>query len=102
MESIRSSMRAEAEPIKSQVDAVTSENIKQVNEQEKSFLQLLNSQDIKYDDYISYLIELGKTYHGYLSSDNPQTLICEGTKNLKIDPIPEATKPLYPVFTVGQ
>ncbi|XP_065921898.1 tripartite motif-containing protein 2-like [Magallana gigas] len=102
MESIRTSMRAEAESLKSMVDAVTSDNIKQLNEQEKSLLQLLNSQDKKYNDYISYLNELVKKCHGYLSSKNLQILMSEITKNLKIDPIPETTRPVPPVFTAGQ
>ncbi|XP_034312245.2 uncharacterized protein [Magallana gigas] len=102
MESIRTSMRAEAESLKGMVDAVTSYNIKQVNEQEKSLLQLLNSQDKKYNDYISYLNELVKKCHGYLSFKNLQILMNEITKNLKIDLIPETTKPVPPVFTAGQ
>eukprot|EP00105_Crassostrea_gigas_P016258 XP_011433583.1 PREDICTED: E3 ubiquitin-protein ligase TRIM71 [Crassostrea gigas] len=102
MESICTSMRAEAESLKSMVDAVTSDNIKQVNEQEKSLLQLLNSQDKKYNDYISNLNELVKKCHGYLSSKNLQILMNEITKNLKIDPIPETTRLVPPVFTAGQ
>nr|XP_034311356.1 uncharacterized protein LOC105342752 [Crassostrea gigas] len=102
MENIRTSMRAEAESLKKLVDAVTSDNIKQVNEQEKYLLQLLYSQEIKYNDYNSYLNELAKKFHGYLSSKNLQTLICDGTMNLKIDPIPETTKPVSPIFTAGQ
>ncbi|XP_052690122.1 uncharacterized protein LOC128168069 [Crassostrea angulata] len=102
MENIRTSMRAEAESLKSMVDAVTSDYIKQVNEQEKYLLQLFYSQEIKYNDYNSYLNELAKKFHGYLSSKNLQTLICDGTMNLNIDPIPETTKPVSPVFTAGQ
>ncbi|XP_052685265.1 myosin-9-like [Crassostrea angulata] len=102
MESIRKSMRTEAESLKSLVDAVTSDNIKQVNEQEKSLLQLLNSQVKKYIDYISYLKELLKKFHGYLSFENLQRMMSEDTKNLKINPIPVVTKPVPPVFTAGQ
>ncbi|XP_052690222.1 uncharacterized protein LOC128168150 [Crassostrea angulata] len=102
MDSIRASMMAEAESLKRMVDTLTSNNIKQVNEQEKSLLQLLNSQDKKYNDYISYLNELVKKFHGYLSSKNLQILMDEITKNLKIDPIPETTKPVPPVFNAGQ
>uniref|UniRef100_A0A8W8J2A0 B box-type domain-containing protein n=1 Tax=Magallana gigas TaxID=29159 RepID=A0A8W8J2A0_MAGGI len=102
MDSIRASMKAEAESLKRMVDALTSDNIKQVNEQEKFLLQLLNSQDKKYNDYISYLYELVKKFHGYLSSKNLQILMDEITKNLKIDPIPETTKPVPPVFTASQ
>nr|XP_034312180.1 uncharacterized protein LOC109620518 isoform X1 [Crassostrea gigas] len=102
MDSIRASMKAEAESLKRMVDTLTSNNIKQVNEQEKSLLQLLNSQDKKYNDYISYLNELVKKFHGYLSSKNLQILMDEITKNLKIDPIPETTKPVHPVFNAGQ
>ncbi|XP_034311356.2 tripartite motif-containing protein 2-like [Magallana gigas] len=101
MKSIRTSMRDDAESLKKLVDAVTSDNIKQVNEQEKYLLQLFYSQEIKYNDYNSYLDELTKKFHGYLSSKTLQTLICDGTMNLKIDPIPE-TKPVSPVFTAGQ
>ncbi|XP_065922944.1 E3 ubiquitin-protein ligase TRIM71 isoform X2 [Magallana gigas] len=102
MESLRTTIRAAAESLKSMVDAVTSDNIKQVNEQEKSLLQLLNAQEKKYNDYISYINEHVKKFHGYLFSKNLQILMSEITKNLKIDPIPVTTKPVPPVFTAGQ
>eukprot|EP00105_Crassostrea_gigas_P033508 XP_011456910.1 PREDICTED: E3 ubiquitin-protein ligase TRIM71 isoform X2 [Crassostrea gigas] len=102
MESLRTSIRTAAESLKSMVDAVTSDNIKQVNEQEKSLLQLLNAQEKKYNDYISYINEHVKKFHGYLFSKNLQILMSEITKNLKIDPIPVTTKPVPPVFTAGQ
>nr|XP_011456909.2 uncharacterized protein LOC105348982 [Crassostrea gigas]XP_034312022.1 uncharacterized protein LOC105348982 [Crassostrea gigas] len=102
MESLRTSIRTAAESLKSMVDAVTSDNIKQVNEQEKSLLQLLNAQEKKYNDYISYINEHVKKFHGYLFSKNLQILMSEITKNLKIDPIPETTKPVPPLFTAGQ
>eukprot|EP00105_Crassostrea_gigas_P034243 XP_019918391.1 PREDICTED: uncharacterized protein LOC105317358 [Crassostrea gigas] len=104
MDDIRASMKAEAESLKKMVDSVTSHKIEQVNEIEESLQQLLKFQYIKYNGYISYLHELVKKFHGYLSSKDIKTLMSDvtGTTNLKIDPIPETVKPVSPVFTAGQ
>eukprot|EP00105_Crassostrea_gigas_P031169 XP_011453768.1 PREDICTED: uncharacterized protein LOC105346756 [Crassostrea gigas] len=102
MDDIRASMKAEAESLKSMVDTITSQKIEQVNEIEESLQELLKSQDIKYNGYISYLYELVKKFYGYLSSKDIKTLLSEIIRNLKIDPIPETVKPIPPVFTAGQ
>ncbi|XP_052686812.1 uncharacterized protein LOC128165910 [Crassostrea angulata] len=102
MDDIRASIKAEAESLKRMVDKVTSHKIEQVNEIEESFQQQLKSQDIKYNGYISYLHELVKKFHGYLSSEDIKTLMSEITTNLKIDLIPATTKPVPPEFTAGQ
>lgn len=102
MDSIRSSLREEAESLKRLVDTVTLDNIKQVDKQEDSLLQLLKLQNNKYNDHISYLNQLVIKLHGYLASDDLQTLISERSKNLKTEPIPETTKPVLPIFTPGR
>ncbi|XP_052689282.1 uncharacterized protein LOC128167536 [Crassostrea angulata] len=102
MDDIRASMKAEAESLKRMVHSVTLQKIKQVDEIEESLQELLKSQDIKYNGYISYLHELVNKFHGYLSSKDIKTLMSEIIKNLKIDPIPETVKPVPPVFTAGQ
>nr|XP_034312130.1 uncharacterized protein LOC117684384 [Crassostrea gigas] len=102
MDDIRASMRAKAESLKSMVDAATSDKIKEVNKIEKSILQLLNSQDKRYNGYISYLYDLVKQFHDYLCSKDIKTLVSKITTNLKVDPIPETTKPVPAVFTAAQ
>uniref|UniRef100_K1PXV7 Tripartite motif-containing protein 2 n=1 Tax=Magallana gigas TaxID=29159 RepID=K1PXV7_MAGGI len=104
MDGIRSSMRDEAMSLKTLVDEVTSDNMEQVNKVEDSIREMLQSQDKTYQDYISYLEDLVKKFHGYLSSthlkNNP--IIFPLTKQLKIQPIPQTTKPVPPVFTAGR
>ncbi|XP_052685924.1 tripartite motif-containing protein 2-like [Crassostrea angulata] len=104
MDSIRSSMRDEAKTLKKLVDEVTSDNIEQVNKMEESLKEMLHSQDKTYQDYISYLEDLVKQFHGYLSSTQLQNnpIIFSLSEHLKIRPIPETTKPVPPVFTAGQ
>lgn len=101
IDSIRTSMKTEAESLKSLVDIVTSDNIDEVNRMEKLISQMLKSQDLNYENYISYLHELVKKFHGYLSSTNLQKVISAISENSKIQPIPETTKPIPPEFTPG-
>lgn len=61
-------MKSDAESLKSLVDTVTSDNIEQVNKIEESILENLQSQENKYKDYICYLEDLVKEFHGYLFS----------------------------------
>ncbi|XP_022339905.2 uncharacterized protein LOC111134799 [Crassostrea virginica] len=100
MESIRISMKANAESLKNLVDVVTSENIEHTHTLEKSLLKKLKSQEKTYDDYISYLWKMSDEFQEYLSITNQKLLF--KSKTLKIQPIPETTKPVPPVFVVGQ
>ncbi|XP_062595816.1 uncharacterized protein LOC134257189 [Saccostrea cucullata] len=102
MDNIRTSMKAEAESLKSLVDKVQSENMKHLDQIEHSLLEDLNSQDKAFSDYITYLQDLVKEYHGYLSATKSQKLISLTSEALKIQPIPETTKPCPPEFTAGQ
>eukprot|EP00105_Crassostrea_gigas_P033330 XP_011456668.1 PREDICTED: uncharacterized protein LOC105348797 [Crassostrea gigas] len=103
MEGIRISMKAKAESVKKLVDTVTSNKIEQVDKIEQSLLQTLNSQNQQIDDYINSLNDLVKTFYGYLSPSNIEQLtFALKSENLVIRPIPETSKPVPPVFTVGQ
>ncbi|XP_065938565.1 E3 ubiquitin-protein ligase TRIM71 isoform X2 [Magallana gigas] len=103
MESIRTSMKAEAESVKKLVDTLTSDNIEQVHKLEQSLLQTLNGQNQQIDDYINSLNDLVKTFYGYLSPSNIEQLtFALKSENLVIRPIPETSKPVPPIFTVGQ
>nr|XP_022340417.1 uncharacterized protein LOC111135025 [Crassostrea virginica] len=100
IESIRTSMKAEAESLKNLVDEVTSENIDHTYAMEKSLLEMLKSQETIYDDFIAYLLKMSDEFQEYLSITNQKLLF--QSKTIKIQPIPETTKPLPPVFTAGQ
>nr|XP_034317850.1 uncharacterized protein LOC105330023 [Crassostrea gigas] len=103
IEGVRTSMKAEAESVKKLVDTLTSDNIEQVNKIEQSLLETLNSQNQQIDDYINYLNDLIQIYYGYLSPSNIEQLtLALQSENLIIRPIPETSKPVPPVFTVGQ
>ncbi|XP_078310465.1 uncharacterized protein LOC111136171 isoform X2 [Crassostrea virginica] len=99
MESIRTSMEAEAESLKNLVDEVTSENIKHTHTMEKSLLEMLKSQETTYEDYMTYLENMSDEFQKYLSITNQKLLF---SKTLKIQSIPETTKPVPPVFTAGR
>ncbi|XP_062591643.1 uncharacterized protein LOC134253149 [Saccostrea cucullata] len=100
MDNIRTSMKTEGESLKSLVDTVISENMKQLDQIEHSLLEDLNTQDKTMDDYITYLNNLVKELHRCLASTETQKLMCE--KKPKIRSIPETTKPVTPGFTAGQ
>ncbi|XP_022341832.2 uncharacterized protein LOC111135782 [Crassostrea virginica] len=100
MESIRTSMKTEAESLKNLVDEVTSENIEHTHTMEKSLLKMLKSQETTYDDYITYLWKMSDEFQEYLSITNRKLLF--KYKTLKIQPIPETTKPLPPVFMTSK
>nr|XP_022341359.1 uncharacterized protein LOC111135512 [Crassostrea virginica] len=99
MESIRTSMNAEAESLKNLVDEVTSEKKKHTHTMEKSLLKMLKSQETTYDDYIAYLGKMNDDFQEYLSSTNKRLLFSE---TLRIKTIPETTRPVPPVFTKGK
>ncbi|XP_022345841.2 uncharacterized protein LOC111138260 [Crassostrea virginica] len=67
---------------------------------EKSLLKLLKSEETTYDDYIAYLWKMSDEFQEYLSITNQKLLF--KSKTLKIQPIPETTKPVQPVFNAGQ
>ncbi|XP_062566308.1 tripartite motif-containing protein 2-like [Saccostrea cucullata] len=100
MDNIRTCMKTEGETLKSLVDTVISENMKQLDQIEHSLLEDLNTQDKTMDDYITYLDNLFKELHRCLSSTETQKLMSE--KKPKIRSIPETTKPVTPGFTAGQ
>nr|XP_022343914.1 tripartite motif-containing protein 5-like isoform X2 [Crassostrea virginica] len=99
MESIRTSMKAEAESLKNLVDEVTSENIEHTYTMEKSLLKMLKSQETTYDDYIAYLWKMSEEFQEYLSLTHQKLMF---SKTLKIQPIPETTESVPPVFTASQ
>ncbi|XP_052677993.1 uncharacterized protein LOC128159005 [Crassostrea angulata] len=103
MEGIRTSMKAEAESVKKLVDTLTSDNIEQVDKLEQSLLQTLNDQNQQIDDYINSLNDLVRTFYGYLSPSNIEELtFALKSENSVIRPLPETSKPVPPIFTVGQ
>ena len=99
MESIRTSMKAEAGSLKNLVDEVTTENIENTYTMEKTLLKMLKSQETTYDDYIAYLGKMSDEFEEYLSITNQKLLF---SKTLKIQLIPEPTKPVPPLFTAGR
>ncbi|XP_022312752.2 uncharacterized protein LOC111117812 [Crassostrea virginica] len=99
MESIRTSMKAEAESLKNLVDEVTSEKIEHTHTMEKSLLQMLKSQKTTYNDYMKYLGKMSDKFQEYLSTTNQKLL---SSDILKIQSIPETSKPVPPVFTSCQ
>ncbi|XP_062566594.1 tripartite motif-containing protein 2-like [Saccostrea cucullata] len=100
IDNIRTSMKTEGETLKSLVDTVISENMKQLDQIEQSLLEDLNTQDKTLDDYITYLNNLVKELHRCLSSTETQKLMSE--KKPKIRSIPETAKPVTPGFIAGQ
>ncbi|XP_022308910.2 uncharacterized protein LOC111114741 [Crassostrea virginica] len=99
MESIRTSMRAEAESLKNLIDKVTSEKIEHTHTMEKSLFQMLKSQETTYNDYNKYLEKLSDKFQEYLSTTNQKLL---SSDILKIQSIPETSKPVQPVYMAGQ
>ncbi|XP_062569810.1 E3 ubiquitin-protein ligase TRIM36-like [Saccostrea cucullata] len=102
MDSIRTSMKAEAESLKNMVDTVLSENMEELNQIEKSLLEKLKSQEKTFDDYIAYLSDLVKEFQSYLSSTELTNFTTQLPDNLKIKSIPETTKPVTPEFSPAQ
>lgn len=83
---------------------VMTDNLEQVKKIEQSLIKELQIQDKNYENYNSYLEDLIKDIHDYLSFDkvtnNP--IIFSLSEHLKTKPISETKKPVYPVFTDGQ
>ncbi|XP_062590548.1 E3 ubiquitin-protein ligase TRIM71-like [Saccostrea cucullata] len=102
MDSIRTSMKSEAESLKNMVDTVLSENIEELHQIEKSLLEKLKSQEKTFDDYIAYLSDLVKEFQSYLSSTKLTNFTTKLPENLQIKSIPETTKPVKPEFSSAQ
>ncbi|XP_056004129.1 uncharacterized protein LOC125662447 isoform X2 [Ostrea edulis] len=103
MDSLRTAMKVDGESLTSIVNEVVSKNIQQVDNIEQSLLEKLQSQDTTVKDYISYLHDLVKEFHNYLSSSKLTDIIPKLSEKFKdIRPLPEKTKPVTPVFTVSQ
>jgi hypothetical protein len=103
MDSLRASVKADGESIKSVVDTIVSENVQHVDNIEYVLLEKLRIQNTTFDDYISYLHQLRKDFHSYLASLQVSNIIPKPSERvLEILPVPETQKPATPVFTVGQ
>ncbi|XP_062585873.1 uncharacterized protein LOC134247546, partial [Saccostrea cucullata] len=100
MENIRSEMKTDGESLKSLVDTVVSENMKQLDLIEQSLLEDLNTQDKTFDNYITYLNYLANELNICLSPTEPHKLMF--AKKPKIHFLLETTKPATPGFTAGQ
>ena len=70
MESIRTSMKAEAISLKNLVDEVSSENIEDTHTIEKTLLKMLKCQETTYDDYIAYLGKMSDDFQQHLPLAN--------------------------------
>lgn len=104
VDGLRSSMRDEGRSLKLLVDMVTSDNIAQVNRIEESLIEMLQSQDKTYNDYISYLRDHVETLYDFLFSTKSKTVhtLFVPYEHLKTRPIPETTKPVPPILTPGR
>ncbi|XP_061182195.1 uncharacterized protein LOC133190533 [Saccostrea echinata] len=100
MDSLRTSIKADAESLKSMVDSETSEHMEEVNKIEHSLLEKLNNEDTTIEKYITYLNDLDKEFIVYMSSLKPSKLVT--AEDMQIQPIPETTKPVMPAFTSGK
>ncbi|XP_062590547.1 E3 ubiquitin-protein ligase TRIM45-like [Saccostrea cucullata] len=102
MDSIQTSMKAEAQSLKNMVDTVLSENMEELHQIEKSLLEKLQIQEKTFDDYIAYLSSLVKEFQSYLSSTELTNFTTQLPENLQIKSIPETTKPVKPEFSSAQ
>ena len=102
MESIRTSMKAEAESLKELVDELTSENIEQTRSMEKSLLKMLESQETIYSEYITSLEKLLKKMCMEMATETFSFCSSAIVEQFKIPNIPETSKPGLPVFSTNQ
>ncbi|XP_052696006.1 uncharacterized protein LOC128174506 [Crassostrea angulata] len=81
-----------------------SQRIELVNEMEDNIQKDLDKQEKTYEDYTIYLENLVEKFHCYMSSTNIKAnpVIFLLSEHLKIKPIPDTSKPVYPLFTAGQ
>lgn len=98
VDGLRSSMRGEGRSLKLLVDMVTSDNIAQVNRIEKSLIEMLQSQDETYNEYIYYLRKHVEELCLFLHFN----LIVPYERLPETRPIPETTKPVPPMLTPGR
>ncbi|XP_062599282.1 uncharacterized protein LOC134260749 [Saccostrea cucullata] len=102
MDSIRTSIKVDADGLKSLVDRLASENIQRLNNIEKSLTENLKSQEKEITGYISYLSDLDKELQKYLSQTKPPPFTSSISEKLKIRSIPELPRLATPVFTACQ
>ncbi|XP_062579941.1 uncharacterized protein LOC134241946 [Saccostrea cucullata] len=96
MDSIRSSTKAEAESLKEMVDTVTSEKVREIDQMEELLLNKIKTDHETVSDYITYLNGLVDKFTIQMS---PTKLFSAfSLEELKIQPIPETTKPVTPEF----
>lgn len=90
-DSIRDSIKDEAESLKSLVDKATSEKLERANSIEDSLLKQLKPQETTYKEYIAYLEGLvGDLRGNFLITDGGGL---SAACSLDMKPIPETTKP---------
>ena len=99
MESIRISMKAEADSLKNLVDEVTSENIEHTHITEKALLETLKSQETIHENYIAYLGNMSDEFQKILLTINKKLLFSE---TMVIKTIPDTLESVIPAFTAGQ
>ncbi|XP_062607254.1 tripartite motif-containing protein 2-like [Saccostrea cucullata] len=102
MDSIRTSMKSEAESLKNMVDTVLSENMEELHQIEQSLLMKLKSQEKTFEEYIAHLSDLVKEFQSYLSTTKLTNFTTKLPENLQIKSIPETTKPVTPEFSSAQ
>lgn len=104
MDKIRELIKIESKSMKGLVDEVMSEKFEQVNKLEETLKEGIQSQYDTYKEYNAYLKNFDTKIYGYMSFDKVQSnpILFSLSEYLKIKPIPETTKPIYPEFTAGQ
>lgn len=99
MDGLRTSMKADAECLKRLVDMVMSKKMEESREIEQSLIDSLDTQDRKYDDYISYLNNLKQELNSYASKYTLSEMIFfVSDEKLRINPIPKTNEPILPEF----
>lgn len=100
MDGLRTSMKADAECLKRLVDMVMSKKMEESREIEQSLIDSLDTQDRKYDDYISYLNNLKQELNSYASKYTLSEMIFfVSDEKLRINPIPKTNEPILPEFS---
>ncbi|XP_011412690.3 tripartite motif-containing protein 2 [Magallana gigas] len=104
MDDLRALIKSEAESMRRLVDEVMSDKLEQVVKLEETLKDEIQSQYDTYKEYKGYLEDIYNRITGYMTFDKVQSnpILFSLSEHLKIKPIPETTKPIYPVFTAGQ